>query len=521
MQMSFSASAKNSLLKKLDATIEKKAIFVQKKEQRIDSLKQLLNENNNVEHKCRVLADIVGEYKLYNTDSLFKYVNIRQQVAQAEGTDLCKKMAKMNEIEAMYIAGMYKEAFDEIENLQNTNIEPELKPYFFHLQNTLFYLMLETTPVASKKEAYQQMRNRYRDSILSVNDSMSFVYVVVSSSKGQNPESSIEALKKYQKTHKCTKQDLAILSFCQAEIFENLSQRDSAEYYYILSAINDIEMGTREYVSLRKLALMLYEDGDVRRAYKYLSCAMEDAVLCKAQMRTMEVTTIFPIIQEAYQKEVSKYRTQMIIFVASICVLLILVIFAFVMVLRQMKKVSDLRNKTAEMNISLQKINEELKSTNNELIFSNKVKEEYIGRYMDLCSSYIEKLDNFRRDINKSKKEGQSVDLFSILSPKKIEKELNEFYQNFDASFLTIFPDFVEKFNLLLQEDEQITLKTGERLNTDLRVYALVRLGINDSAKIAKFLRFSASTIYNCRVRMRNKSCVNRAEFEQKVMEIL
>jgi len=173
------------------------------------------------------------------------------------------------------------------------------------------------------------------------------------------------------------------------------------------------------------------------------------------------------------------------------------------------------------LNTELSKINSEIKDTNRTLSESNLIKEEYIGRYMDQCSEYIDKLDNYHRSLNKTASSGKVEDLFQAIKSKQfIEDELKEFYTNFDITFLQLFPGFVEEFKKLLIDDEYLQLKHGQLLNTELRIYALIRLGISDSVKISHFLRCSLSTIYNYRTKIRNKAVGQRDEFEEKIMLI-
>ena len=92
-----------------------------------------------------------------------------------------------------------------------------------------------------------------------------------------------------------------------------------------------------------------------------------------------------------------------------------------------------------------------------------------------------------------------------------------KYYKNFDAIFLHVYPSFVSDFNELLLPEERIVLKEGELLNTELRIYALVRLGINDSVKIAELLHCSPQTVYNNRLKVRNKASVPKEQFAETV----
>jgi hypothetical protein len=185
------------------------------------------------------------------------------------------------------------------------------------------------------------------------------------------------------------------------------------------------------------------------------------------------------------------------------------------------KELSTANEQLNNLNHELSLTNDQLNSTNATLVEANLIKEEYIGRYMDQCSLYIDKLDGSRRLLNKTAAAGKIQDLLTAIKSKQfIDDELEFFYTNFDSTFLQLFPTFVEEFNSLLVDNDDTQLKQGELLNTELRIFALIRLGIKDSVKISHFLRYSLSTIYNYRTKLRNKALGPRNEFEEKVMQI-
>ena len=181
--------------------------------------------------------------------------------------------------------------------------------------------------------------------------------------------------------------------------------------------------------------------------------------------------------------------------------------FAIAWIYHQMKRLAATRNNLEQMNGQLQ--------------ISNNIKEEYIGRFLKLCSTYIDRLDAYRRMVNKKISNGQTEELLKMVrSHDVLDADLKELYENFDKAFLHLFPDFVKNFNELLQPEMRIVLRKGELLNTELRIFALIRLGIDDSSQIAEFLRYSVNTIYNYRAKVKNKACISRDDFEARVMEI-
>lgn len=219
-------------------------------------------------------------------------------------------------------------------------------------------------------------------------------------------------------------------------------------------------------------------------------------------------------------------KLQLSLIIISALSLLLLAAIGYVY--RQMKKLDSAQKHLADMNRKLQQLNEALSRSNNrlntankELSEANRIKEEYIGRFLSLCSTYIDKLDRFQKIVNKKIANGQISELLKLTRTAEFrEKELNELYSNFDNAFLHLFPHFVEAFNSLLQEDALVLPKDNERLNTELRIFALIRLGIDDSSRIAEFLHYSVNTIYNYRAKVKNKARVPRDEFENLVKQI-
>ena len=274
----------------------------------------------------------------------------------------------------------------------------------------------------------------------------------------------------------------------------------------------DLKLGVREYASLQKLAYQVYETGDLNRAYKYLSCSMEDAVASNARLRFVEVTQFFPIIDKAYKQKEEKEQDISRTLLISVSSLSLFLLAAIVYLYRGMKKLSIMRK-------DLSLAYEQKKKVNEELMFTGKIKEVYIARYLHRCVVYLDKLESYRRSLAKLAMASRIDDLFkAIKSEQFIRDERKEFYNEFDKSFLELFPNFISSFNNLLSEDGKMYPKPGELLTTELRIFALIRLGVTDSSDIAHFLGYSLATIYNYRSKMRNKAVGDKDTFEQEVM---
>lgn len=526
----FAGSEMDSLLRVLDRTVDDFQIYSNMKEAKINKLKDLLKYTTSYSQKYEICGKLYDEYSFYKSDSALVYGRKKLLIAEKLNNKRNLTDARLNLASIMGITGMYKEAMD-IVNKVDVNEAPDLKAYYFHINRTIYGFMADYASSSQEKRRYDEITAAYRDSLLIVNAPSSSAHVMVRSDQlivNKKYNEALKLLLNYYPTIKNNIHDRAIIAYSIALAYHGKHERDLEKRWLTTSAIYDLQSATKEYISLRLLAYTLYEDGDVDRAYKYIKRSLDDALFCNARLRTFEISKMLPIIDKAYQQQSDSRQRLMMITIFSISTLSVLLMLAIFFVYRQMKKLAVARKKLSDANKLLNDLNHELSATNTQLnntnetlLEANLIKEEYIGRYMDQCSAYIDKLDDYRRLLNKTATAGKIDDLLRVIKSKQfIEDELKEFYDNFDSTFLQLFPTFVDEFKLLLSDYEDVTLKSGQLLNTELRIFALIRLGITDSVKISHFLRYSLSTIYNYRTKLRNKAICKRGEFEENVMRI-
>lgn len=519
----------DALLREIDGIIKNRQTYGAEKETRIADLKRLLTEAASDEQRYGFCGRLFDEYRAYNLDSSYVYAVKKLDLAHRLGKQEYLDDAMMNMAEFMGTTGMYKEALELLGQIDRNTLPDYLFAYYYHLYRTIYGLMGDYAVTERAKKEYYRMTDLYRDSLLQINASDSLEHALVMADKcivHAQYDEAISMLMKYYENPSVDEHSKAMITYTISEGYRLKGDKKGQKHYLALSAIADLKSAVKEYVSLRKLASLVYEEGDIDRAYNYLKCSLEDATLCNARLRTLEISQVFPIIDKAYQLKTKRQQRELKTSLICISLLSIFLLAAIFFVYKQMKKVAAARREVVNTNTLLQELNEELhdsnlqlKEMNHTLSETNYIKEEYIGRYMDQCSTYLDKMDLYRRSLNKIAAAGRVDDLYkAIKSSQFLEEELKEFYTNFDMTFLQLFPNFVEEFNALLTEPMQP--KTGELLNTELRIFALIRLGITDSTKIAQFLRYSVTTIYNYRTRVRNKALGERDEFETKVMRI-
>ena len=478
----------DSLLSQLDHVIQNRPVYIEQKEKKLNDLRQALRQRISDENRFTLLGEYLDEYRSYNTDSSLYISRERYQVALRMKNKEHQDNALMNTAEIMGTAGMYKEAVDLMHNVQINHLPDDLHPYYYHIYRTVYGLMADYAVTEQEKKLYAEITDRYRDSLLLVNKDNLLVYTLIQSDQHNvrgEFDKAIQLLTDYLAGQIDNVHDVAICAYTLSESYRLKEDTEKEKEYLILSSIADMKSAVREYISLRKLAVLLYQEGDIDRAYSYLKLCMDDAVFCNARLRILEILQIFPLINDTYQQKAEKQQEQMKWALVSISLLSIFLLIAIFYVYKQMKRVAAARHEVIDANKRLKELNEELHRYNLQLKEANHIIAEN-----------------------------------SYLKEEFIEEELKEFYANFDNTFLQLFPTFVEDFNTLLAEGEQIYPKVNERMSTELRIFALIRLGITDSVKIAQFLRYSVTTIYNYRTKVRNKAAGDRDQLEQEVMKI-
>ena len=311
----------------------------------------------------------------------------------------------------------------------------------------------------------------------------------------------------------------AIFAFFQSEIEYMKGNQSERMAWLIRSAECDIVNAVKDYASLTMVAQNILPV-DVDRSFRYLRMAQEDAVLYNAKLRPWQISRFLMEVENAYAVRQDRQNKTRVIWSILLAVLvLVLSMVAYFLVVRS-RKLSRMQKALADSNVQLAAANEELSVLNRRISKADKVKDAYI---MDFLQGLSEQVALIRSEDNRFRnllKQGKSDQLFRELAiSERSEKALEEFYRKFDETFLALYPDFVEQFNALLQEDARIVPPAG-RLTTELRIFALIRLGVDDSKKIAAMLDYSVSTIYNYKVSVKNAALGDRDKFEEQVKMI-
>ena len=500
------------------------------KEKRISDTKQLLNTPNLSDNQIYLIYNqLHNEYNTYKIDSAVYYGEQNLILAKKLNNLEYIYNTKLNLSFSYWLEGRFLEALNQLDNLDRkafANLPAQMLINYYESYKRLYQYYAS----GDKQSNYYAINILYRDSLLNVVPKNSQSYRILLAEKltdENDTRGAARLLLEALQISKSEDREYAMFSNILAGIYKQEGNHELEKKYYALSAICDIKNAVKENTSMMALALMLYEEGDIDNAYKCMKSSFDDAVFCNARFRAFEISKIFPIIDSDYQEKAAKQKSELQIYLVIVSLLSLFLVAAMIYVCMQIMRIAGIRKELSRTNIQLNQLNSDLQESNKRLLEvnhklgeTNRVKEAYLGKFIDLCSNYIEKMDNYRRNLNKIAKSGKTEELFkSLKSSRFIEEELNGFYTNFDETFLRIYPTFISDFNALFPKEEKQEVKQGELLNTELRLYALIRLGISDSAKIAVFLRYSITTIYTYRSKLKNKSLFPE-NLEEQVMKI-
>lgn len=508
----------DSVFAKLDETMQRADEYVALKEKQIDEIKQMFNVHNlTPEQQYGINDKLYREYNWFKPDSAMIYACNNFEIAQKLGNDYWLYLTKFNLAGLYQKSGLYLDAIEILNSIDRKELPEKLTAKYFSAYKALYQHYSAITNDLSKY-------NSYNDSLFMHSEKESSAYQFLTAEKLMNRGEFEKARDIYMPFFKEAEEGShrqAMMSNMIGKTYRGENNYEMQKKYFAISAIGDMKNAVKEHESFYLLAMACYETNDIERAYKYMYRSMEDALFANLNMRTLKVSQIFPIIEKSYNENIQRQKDKLFLLTLCIGLLSLVLIVAVVYTFLQMKKLAKARFTLSETNRQLNELNDDITRTNKTLQETNVLKDTYINQFLNVCSHYIVKLEKYQNTLNKLMMEHRFDDLAkSLKSREMIENELKELYEIFDRVFINLYPTFVDEFNELLLEEDRFKLKNKESLNTELRIFALIRLGITDSARIADFFRCSIRTVYNYRTRMRGKSNVNSDEFEDLVMKI-
>lgn len=535
------AADNSALLRELDEAIDRKQELVVEKEKRIGWLKKKLAKATDSPSALATVSTLYDEYQVYKFDSAMVYADRGLAMAHAAGNAHYSLRFTLCRSEILAMGGLYNQAVDNLNSIAPSQLaDSDLFDYYF-VRFKVFsywsdYCHDRTYAPQYRSEAdsclRQAMRHADRNNALyEYYQGEACVYVTPNQQ---------QARIHYQRTLELADKDsraYAMASYALAGNYRLAGDNQRYEEYLIRAALSDLKGCTMENVALQNLAVFLFEKGEdhIERAERYINISMEDAKFFNNRLRILEISQIMPQIMKSYQSTVKRQMNSLRRSVLFISLLLLALLVAAYWMVRQNRlltarrrslaekntQLTELNNQLAEGNVCQQALNTQLKQLNERLMETNRRREALASTFIDLCAKYIDKLGKYQTLVKRKIKANQVQELLTTMSSARIsEEDAATFLNRFDSAFLELYPTFVDEFNALLLPTEQLRMKTPGTLPNELRLFALMRLGVKNTADIAGLLFLSPQTVYNARSAVRHKA-INRDTFDDDVLRIV
>ena len=521
------------LLERIDYMIDNDQYYQDIKEKELKQLKLQAIEAEDSKTRLLFLDSIYHAYSAYRYDSAYAYMQRGLELAQKVNDTYYITLNQINQASILSVRGFYGMAKNKLESL-NPDEMPHKQKLYYYFTYAWLYNYLESYAKGSKySEEFRSQKKHYMNLlILNFNEedkhSAYYHYLMGEYIYLDNPTSK-EGLNHYQKALKMSPAKSrihAMSAYAVARYYKLTGNFDLYEEYLVEASVSDGLCQLKETVALQKLAYFLFkkDENNSKRAAKYIQHTMEDAQFFNNRLRMMEISNILPVIAAANQQAAERSRARILTgFIAVSAALIIIIILAFAnnrqknKLKKNKQEIEEQNKKQIEMNGQLSEMNNQLTELNQQLIETNIKRETYLRLFMDISAAYISKLADYRKLVSRKIKANQAADLLKSLNTHKLEEEETQmFYNRFDKAFMELYPGFVTELNKLLLPESQLEVPTTHTLTTEIRIYALMRLGVTDSQEIATLLHYSTQTIYNYKSGMRAKA-INRDTFESDV----
>ena len=489
---------------RLDQELQKKAVYDHRKHLRIDDIRQ--DESLSTYERYVLLFE---EYQSLNYDTAFSLVNKMVDEAQLLGHPDYQAQAELKRAFIYLSSGLFHESVAVFSSIDPSTLSKEDQIYYYTHFARLKYDMADYVQ-GDLSYTYTTEGNALSEKALKLLDPSDTVQYWSTSalyrSKMNDYPRAIEHFKLALACSSISEHEKAIAYSSIAHAYTLQGETDLADSYLIQAAISDLRSSTKEAIALALVAQRLYQEGDLQRAAGYIRLAMDDAEYYNARHRQLSVGRIMPIIEQE-QLQTLEHTNHLIAFQSTLLyILLAALIITLIILANRMRAIRKAKNTIQTMN--------------DKLIEANRIKEEYIGTSCCSMSDLLTRLERYERFVRRKAQEKRTDELVVIPNYIDAHNCRRDFYKQFDQSFLHIFPNFIRDFNALLREGEQLTVKGNELLSTELRIFALIRLGITDNEQISKVLDYSINTIYTYKTRVRNRSDLDNEAFFRAVMNI-
>jgi uncharacterized coiled-coil protein SlyX len=525
------AADRDGLLDELTQALANKPAYFKQRTDRIAMLTGQFNAHKaEDEQKFALGLRIYQEYKSFKYDSAFTYARRLLQLAIKIKSPEKVEASKLNLAFIQVSSGMFKEAFESLESVNPTRLDSGNRAELYFTKARAYSDLVDFNSSDYYRPAYIAKSVAYSDTALAYCRPGSYQALAVQGFrylKRNDIQASAQIYRRILGLANLTLPQLAVNASTAAYVAELSGQPAAAFQLLTRAAIADVQSATTETLALYKLSDLCYQQGDLKHAYTFIQNAREDAAFYNARLRQVQISSIFSVIEGERITIIERQRKTLGIYAIATTALALLVIVFAAVILRQLRRlqraegtISAINQALQENNANLSQLNQQLSAANHKLNEANVIKDEYIGYYFNITSEYIDRVEGFKNALDKSLANKQYVSTQRIVDSINIKRERNDLFKGFDGVFLKLFPHFVADFNELLKPEERIQLADDQLLTAELRLFALIRLGIDDSERISKILGYTINTVYTYKARTKKKSRYPSEEFEDRVRAI-
>ena len=546
--------ADNQYLQLLDSAIAERSNIMKVKERQILTLERTLGRLPRNEELLKRCYEIYQEYLTYRYDSALVYIQRCLHLAKELGNTPYYQRTVINAALLDTRGGLYSEAADYLKSITPEDLSQPLR---FEYYNAYYWLYMNKRNYVSdereKEKLFLQMEESLKQAIANADSGSADYYYL----KGEHLhiydkqyDSAILSYEKVVSIVPMRSKLYASATYALASCYLKKDDLENYEQWLTRAAISDILTPLKENFALQELSMYLFQkdNSNVDRSTTYIYCSMEDAQFFNDRPHIINISQKFPVILTAYTEKINRQKSHILYGTIALGILTLAVLAALLIIKKQNAQLNrrrvelqakndelhqqheEVRKKNEELHLQHEKIRlkntqleeqgKQLEELNKQLIHTNRYREGLAKVYIDLCAKYIEKLKKYHTLVKRKIKANQVQELLATISSSRIsEEDAATFMNKFDKAFLDLYPTFVTELNTLLLPENQISVKQPNTLTPELRIYALIRLGVKESSEIADLLFFSPQTIYNYRSSLKAKAA-NKDTFEDDVLKL-
>lgn len=520
------ADTTSDLIQRVDSIMDNISQIYGKKQARIDFYKNMAEKSRKPETLLSAYDKLYDEYFVFQFDSAMVYVDKAIQLADRIGDKYHHDKSRIEKASLLAVGGLYGEAMGLLGEIDSVKLDEDLRFTYTITHYYVYTYWADYCHDNTYSPRYRERADSYlKQAVAMLRPSDSYYdffwgeyYIYVE----RNDQRALQHYFKTLKTAPVESRWYAMASYAIANNYSANNDNSKYEEYMLRACISDLLNCTRENLAMQDLAMYMFKKGDdnILLAERYINFAMDDAKNYNNRLRIIEISQKLPVIVSTYREKLSSQNSLMRMALLGVSVLCVFVVVLLYFYSRQNRQLARHRHELSQSNHLLSSLNEKLNSLNSRLLDTNSRRERLAKLYIDLCAKYIDRLSKFEVLVKRKIKVGQVNDLLNTASSSRLsEEDAATFMNSFDTAFLDLYPSFVTEFNALLREDEQIVPPHKGRLTTELRIYALIRLGVKESSEIAALLFYTPRTIYNYRSTIKSRAR-NRETFESEVEQL-